>query len=385
MKKRILIVSDSLRIGGIQKSLIHLLNNINHKKYDVSLFLFNDQNTEGINEKVTIIKSNYILRTLALTSKEAKKKSKIQFLIRTLFRILCRIFTSNFIYSILYFFLKNQKNFDIAISYSNNVDNKSLYYGYNKYVLKKVSAKTKISWIHIDYATKNYQSWELKEYSKFDKLILVSNSCKNNFDKLYPSLSNKTFVVYNFLSHDSIIEKSEEFSPNFDKNKINIVSIGRIEDNKNFFAQVRIIKNLVIKGINLNLYIIGDGIDKQVLQEKIKEEKLDKNIKLLGNKKNVYPYIKNATFLISTSKSESFGLTIAEALVLKTPVISLNYPALKEIIYNKNGIICNNETDMEEKLYYYIKNNKEYYKLKENTKYLIANEFIKQQFDSAIN
>ena len=40
MKKIILFIMESLRVGGAEKSLITILNLIDYKKYDVDLFLF---------------------------------------------------------------------------------------------------------------------------------------------------------------------------------------------------------------------------------------------------------------------------------------------------------------------------------------------------------
>ena len=40
--KKVLIVADSLSMGGLEKTLIDLCNNLDYAKYSVDLYLFND-------------------------------------------------------------------------------------------------------------------------------------------------------------------------------------------------------------------------------------------------------------------------------------------------------------------------------------------------------
>lgn len=382
MKKKILFVSDSLRTGGIQKSLIDLLNKFNYEKYDVFLFLFNDNNIDLVNKNVKIIKSNTIFRIIGMTSKEARTKGIFIYFIRLVLSILCKIFSSQVIYSIIYLFINFEDKYDLVISYSNNVNNRSLYYGYNKLVLDKIKANSKISWVHIDYINKQEKKWELKEFNKFNKIVLVSNNCKINFDKVYPSLKDKTVVVYNYLDKNSILKKSIEFIPNIDKEN-SILSIGRLEKNKNFEMQLRIAKKLTQSKLNFKWYIIGEGNNKDKLLELSKLYGIEDNVVFLGSKNNVYPYIKNSKILISTSLSESFGLTIAEAQILNTPVIALNYPSLNEII-DDNGIICNSELEMYNNILNLFNNEKEYSLLKEKTVYKIKDDIIDKQLESIL-
>ena len=380
--KKIIIVSDSTRIGGIQKSLTSFLNSIDYSKYQISLFLFNDENTELINNNVNIIKSNSTLRLIGSTADELKKRSYLKYLTRKMISILAMIFGSNFIFSILFKTISIKEEFDIAISYSNNLNSKSIYFGYNKFVIEKIKAKKKMSWIHVDYLHRNRDQIELKEFQKMDKIILVSNACKNNFEQLYPELREKTAVIYNIINKSEIKQLSEIDDIKMNENIFNIISIGRIENNKNFSMQARIANRIKKEGLSFNWYILGKGIDEEKLKNYIHELRIEDEFILLGEKENVYPYVKKSSLLVSTSLSESFGLTIAEALALDIPVLALEYPTLKEIV--SEDAMCKNEDELFKKIQNMIKSKNYYDEFKKNIKYCITNEIIKKQMNSIL-
>lgn len=381
--KKILIVSDSTRIGGIQRSLVNMLNFIDYSKYSVSLLLFDDQNVEEINKQVKILPSNNILRIIGSTSNELKKQSKFKYIIRKLLSSLCMIFGSNFVFSLLFRKYSIKDKYDIAISYTNNVNSRSLYYGYNKLILEKVKAKQKKCWIHIDYKSRQRDKMEINEFSKMDEIILVSKACKKNFEMVYPEFKNKTTVVYNVVDKNNIIKLSnDDTSENINDKCFNIISIGRLEKNKNIEAQLLIANKLKLQGLKFNWYVIGNGIDYLKIKNKVLELNIADSFKLLGEKRNVYPYIKKCSLLVSTSLSESFGLAIVEALMLKVPVVALKYPSLNEIV--PNDCIYNSLDQMCDRIALLLKNKEQYDIYKKNCFYIIDNDLIKKQIDNVL-
>ena len=91
----------------------------------------------------------------------------------------------------------------------------------------------------------------------------------------------------------------------------------------------------------MKLYILGDGSDREIISNKIRELDLEGKIILLGKKENPYPWIKNSQLLVHSSKSEGFGLVLVEALILNKIVISTDCPVgPKEICDNgKYGVL----------------------------------------------
>ena len=207
--KNLLIVSDSLRVGGIQRSLENLLNVIDYEKYKVTLYLFNDdkQYRHKVNTNVKVKGSKGLLKIANTTSQEALEKGFFIFIIRKLIAALCVLFGANSIYKFLFLFEKNLENYDVAISFSNNINLKSVYFGVNKFVLEKTKAKKKLAWLHVDYNKMNMDNEiNKREYEKFDKVVHVSKAVRDTFLIYHPSMAGKSNVVYNSVAEDKVLE-----------------------------------------------------------------------------------------------------------------------------------------------------------------------------------
>lgn len=341
--KKIIIVSDSLRVGGIQRSLRTFLDNLNYNEYDITLFLFNDRYPEDLPTSIHLLKSNFFLRTISLTLKEAKSENLLVYFVRIFLAFLCKVLGSEFVYSTIFLFTKNIKYYDIALSYSNNGNNRTVYYGYNKFVLNKVKADRKITYLHVDYEIMRLNNkTNRNEYSKFDKILTVSEYTKRVFIKCNKDLEKKVSVVYNFLPNNI----NNNLKNPYNYNGFIIVSVGRLDDNKNPGLQVEIAKELKNRNLQFKWYLIGDGVLRKAMEVMVKRESLNDCVFFLGSKEDAYSYIKYANAYVSTSKSESYGLSIAEALLLNTVVVAKEYPALHEIINTDNGFICEDKEKM---------------------------------------
>lgn len=375
--KKIVFVSDSFRMGGIQKSLKTLLQSLHYDKYEIYLYLFNDTYLEDLPKEVHTIKSNYLLRTIALTRKEAREKGFFTYMVRMLLALMCKVSSANFVYSFIFLFTKKIGPFDTAIAFSNNGSPHSVYYGYNSFVLKKVKADKKVTFLHVNYEAMHMDNpYNAKEYPQFDKIVCVSQDTKRTFLKYFPNLQDKIEVIYNLLPVSKI--KGKITNP-YTKQTFTIVSAGRLDDNKNPMLQLEIAQDLQEK-YDFHWYLLGEGPDKPKLEEYIRNNHLN-CVSLLGDKIDAHRYLKYADIYISTSKSESYGLSIAEALYLKTPVLALTYPALKEIIKD-DQMICKDKKDMKEKLIKILEDKNYYKKIKENIHLSYDESQIIEQIES---
>ena len=73
---------------------------------------------------------------------------------------------------------------------------------------------------------------------------------------------------------------------------INICSIGRFSNQKNFDNVPNIAKQIIDQGYKIRWFIIGYGADEELIKRKIKEENVIANVIVLGKKDNPYPYLK---------------------------------------------------------------------------------------------
>ena len=101
---------------------------------------------------------------------------------------------------------------------------------------------------------------------------------------------------------------------------------------------MNLIKKLKHEKFNKKFIIIGEGEEKINLLKYIKENNLEKLVKLIGYKKNIFPYLRDCEALISTSLWEDPGFTIIEAGYCGIPIISSNCPnGPREILSNGKG------------------------------------------------
>ena len=120
----------------------------------------------------------------------------------------------------------------------------------------------------------------------------------------------------------------------FSKKTLKLITIGRLTDQKDILTIFKAIKNSQ-KKIDLELVVIGKGEKEIELKNFISSESLEGKIKLLGYKKNPYPYLKQADIFLLASKFEGSPNVLIEALFLNKYIISTNCPTgPKEILDN---------------------------------------------------
>jgi len=299
MKKRLLICSNTLCLGGIEKSLINLLKIINKDNYEIDLVL----------ESYTGELVNEVPKNINIIEYKVSKNKNI------LFRKII-----NFVNQIKWS-IKNKNKFDSSICYAT--------YSYPANLLARISSNNPIMFVHSDY-TKLYNEKDFKNFidtrnfNKFKSIVFVSNESKDNFLKYYPNYVNNSKVINNIIDINSIKELSQKHNKiEYNKDNINLLYVGRLEEeSKNIMTQLKLIKNLKEIIPNIKLYLLGDGPDKQKYIDYINNNKLNNHIELLGQDNNPYPYIKNCDYILLTSNYEGYPVIFNESIVLKKDILS---------------------------------------------------------------
>lgn len=126
---------------------------------------------------------------------------------------------------------------------------------------------------------------------------------------------------------------------NYDSNSKKIITVGRICYQKYYEKLVEVAALILPDNKDWSWDIYGDGeIDR--LKNLIKEKRLDSQINLMGNVKDMYSRYKNYSFQVMTSRFEGFPMTILEGLGCGLPIVSFNIPGVDEIIKDKrNGYL----------------------------------------------
>lgn len=346
--KKVLISSFDLEVGGVERSLINMLNNFNYEKNEVDLILYNHKGEfmNYLDKRVNLLEENKKYKTIREPIVDVLKSGHLNLFLG---RVKAKYKVKNYIktedvedvrqmqymwkYSIEYF-PHIEKDYDIAISY--------LWPHY--FVAEKVKAKIKVAWIHTDFSKINTDKEEdIKIWEKFNYICAVSEECKRTFLEKYPEFKEKVLVLENITSVEFIKqmtnEKIEEMK---NEDEFKILSIARFSYAKGIDNAVLALKKLKDKGYkNIKWYVIGYGGEEDKIKDLIKKNDLEENFILLGKKINPYPYIKACDLYVQPSRYEGKAVTVGEAQILSKPVIITNYSTAKSQVKDMvDGYIC---------------------------------------------
>ena len=336
--KSIIIVSHAMEIGGAERSLIGLLNSIDYSEYKVDLFLLRHTGEfmSMIPKEVNLLPPKKEYSYLATPISDVIKNGAIsiaagRFIGKTKAKIFIKKnnlppnpgvaldyshkYTAKFMQKI------SDKKYDLAISFLTP----------HYFAAQKTDAKIKMAWIHTDYTKLSIDiDSELKMWGAYDKLVAVSDKCKENFIKVFPSLEEKVVVIENILSQEFVREQAEMEDVSSEipeyKDGINILSVGRFETAKNFTELPQIVSKL---DMPVKWYLIGYGGLETEIRKKIREYNLEGRIVILGKKTNPYPYMKACDVYAQLSLYEGKSVTVREAQMLYRPVVITNYSTAK--------------------------------------------------------
>ncbi len=166
-------------------------------------------------------------------------------------------------------------------------------------------------------------------YSRADKTVCVSKGTEKILNKDF-GIEN-TLTIYNMLDIDENIKLSQEELPQDSKKLFmngledggfNFINIGSLFRQKGHWFLIRSFKKVVEKYPDVKLFILGEGDLRRKLENLIIKTHLKENVVLLGNKENVFPFLKNSNCFIFSSLWEGFPMTLIEALSMNIPVIS---------------------------------------------------------------
>ena len=354
--KNILFIAQNLNVGGVQTSLINLLHELSgNPEYQIDLFIFSGGTLiKKLPQTIHVIFGNKRLMLMSTPfSKVIKSKNIINIFIRIFLMIYVRIIGSERLYRKIFKNCRIDKKYNTAISYFNDVPNNYFNQGTNLYALDYVSADEKIAWIHTDPIISGFdRNYCRKIYKNFDKVICVSKAVKEKMDLLLPEYSKKTQVVYNKFNRSEIELLSNEYQICYDKNKLNIITVARIDNtSKRINEIVNMCLRLKNEGIvNFCWRIIGDGPDLSSNKKRAYQLELDNLIIFEGEKLNPYPYMKHSDLFALYSAYEGFPMVIGEALALGIPVLTKGYAAAHEQISVDNGYVAKSDDEFYEHL-----------------------------------
>ena len=335
MKKKLLIVSHALELGGAERSLIGLLDALEPEIWDTDLFLLRHEGElmGAIPAHINLLPAIPACTVLARPMKETLKEGHI---LLTAARLAGKIAAKHYDkkhghtdsgvsleYSHKYTYklmpkIQPDTEYDLAISFLTP----------HYICAHNVRAKKKIAWIHTDYSRVqvNRES-ELAMWDRYDHIVSISDAVTDSFVRVFPELKAKIVLIENILPEKLIRQQADAFSVEEEMpvKGIRLLSVGRFCTAKNFDNVPDICSRLLAAGLDVYWYLIGFGSDEALIRQKIKEAGMEERVIVLGKKENPYPYIKACDVYIQPSRYEGKCVTVREAQMLGKPVIITRY------------------------------------------------------------
>ncbi|MFA0322498.1 glycosyltransferase [Vibrio sp. 10N.222.55.A3] len=347
--KTILISSFDMEIGGVERSLASMLANFDYGNHKVDLHLHSHTGPlmDLIDGRVNLLPEINACKTFRKGIKDTLLSGYPLLAAKRLFsRVRADQFAKATGSKDAGYF-QVQTIWDGCVNSVPSIDNEYdvaiSYLWPHHFTAFNVKAKTKIAWIHTDYSTIDIDvDADLKIWRQFDCIVSISDACTAAFLTTHPSLKNKVIVVENLTSPEYVRKMANEPIAQTLSEGFNLLSVGRLCDPKAFDRAVDVLAVLHYRGYaNINWYIVGEGGDRGLIEEKIKQHALKNSFILLGSTTNPYPYMHAADIYMQPSRYEGKAVTVGEALILAKPVIITNYPtASSQIEDGLNGIIC---------------------------------------------
>lgn len=334
MKPSILIFSQAMELGGVERSLLGLLDSIDYNRYDVDLFLMrhNGELMPYLNPKANLLPEISQYASLAIPMASLIKSGQFGVLCgRLQGKLAARRFDKQHpsdqpsIVALTYSHkhtlnsmpLISGKTYDLAISFLTP----------HYFARERVKAKKYAAWIHTDYTALSLDhAAELAMWGEYDAICGVSEQASKSFQTAFPELAGKVQTIENTLSKELIYKQAKEPQTDMPADgSIVLLSVGRFCDAKNFDNVPDICRRLVEDGLDVKWYLIGYGGDEPLILQKIAEAGMADRVIILGKKDNPYPYMRACDLYVQPSRYEGKAVTVREAQLLGKSVVITNY------------------------------------------------------------
>lgn len=322
--KKILFLIHDLGPGGAEKVLVNLVNHMDPEQFDITVMTLFDV---GVNRQFLAkhIRYRYCFKHMFRGNSHVMKLPSPGFLHK--------------------WFIKEK--YDIEVSYLE---------GPCARVISGCPHKdTKlVAWIHClpqknGNVTLGFRSYEEAAacYGKFHRVICVSRTAEDAFRQVFPKI-NRTGVVYNTNdSHRILSLAAEPVDDIFPENRIKLIGVGKLVPVKAFDRLVRIHAKLRKEGYPVLTYILGVGALQNELERLVEELDAGDSFRFLGYQTNPYRFVSRCDLFVCSSLSEGFSTAATEALIVGTPVCTVEVSGMKEMLGSSNeyGVVTENSED----------------------------------------
>ncbi|WP_197414418.1 glycosyltransferase [Bacillus sp. FJAT-29937] len=299
-KKKILFIMQSLQGGGAERVTLDVIKHLNKSSFEPSILVVNYYGDliHSIPESINVIK--------VLTSKE-----------KSYFHV----------FKVIRAVIKAAKDADLIIG------SLELTPTYLSSIASVITKKPAIGWIHIDlqhYLKTKNKIHELiirVLYPKLNMIMAVSDGVKHTFEQMFPQITVPVKRIYNPIRLEDIHRMIEEKSDLGEISEPIILGVGRLTKMKGFDDLIKAHQYLINNNVKNKLLILGEGEQRECLEQLIVELDVKDSVILKGFVDNPYKYMRSANVFVLSSRYEGFSVVIAEALSVGIPVVSTDCPS----------------------------------------------------------
>ena len=209
-----------------------------------------------------------------------------------------------------------------------------------------------------------------KYYPLADLVIAISSK---NAKRISGEVNGSVPVIQftNMYNEEKILKNSQE-TPSFTKNedKFLFITCSRLSSEKGFLRMLEGAKKLKEEGYKFDIWMIGDGPERNNIESYIKDNNLSDVVTLLGNQMNPFPYMKQGDCMICSSFEEGYSTVCVESCILEVPVLSTDISGADDIIGRAKAgkIVSNDEKGIYDGMKYFLDNPQKVKEMKETLK-----------------
>jgi len=318
-------------MGGLERVLIEMLQNISKEKYNIYLIIEDNSGKNNIFlEQVPKEIPIHFLKTEELISKtDYHRKRKKSLYHKTMYNLHMIKEHKIVVDKTKKVIEKMEKEFgkvDVFLDYD---------WGSRRYI-EQLDVRKKIIWIHNSIPKLLNKKSKIKRFgkylNKYDSIVAICDDMKEEIERIYPYLQGKVERIYNPFNFKRILDLSKDTSK-LTKSELELISkdyivaVSRLDTvQKDYKTLLKGYKIAIDKGIKEDLYIVGEGSGRNSIEKMIKEFSLEKRVRLIGNTPNPYIWMKNSKLFVHSSRYEGLPTVLIEAMICGKLVISSNCP-----------------------------------------------------------
>lgn len=174
-----------------------------------------------------------------------------------------------------------------------------------------------------------------KSYRRADKILCLSHGVSRELQKLIPNTRKEQYEVIHNIGIEPGAFKATE-----NKNEYQVCICGRLVPLKGFDLVIRAVASIEQKYPKLKLVVLGEGPEKENLQQLSEDLGISDKVEFKGFVNNVQEVMSESDVFVLSSFYEGFGNVIVEAMAVGTPVISTDCP------YGPSDIITHSENGL---------------------------------------